>query len=218
MHSFLPSIIFQAFLSCLGLDFLEKNQPPKPTTPILAALSLLITSILAKHRNWACNSSFKDRCWIFRTRASNNLSKPHVFINMLCFWLSMLVVFSMAHQHFMVLSNPSTAQDSWSVGLLQILYLTPIQSHRKLSTTLEKKKTQTVHIITQLLTFTPWNLLLVCMLQKTASPHILGIPELIKAIHLPSSLCLLVFITMGLVKVSYSNNRWLFRSIHPGNM
>ena len=42
-------------------------------------------------------------------------------------------------------------------------------------------------------------------------------PELTKAIHLAPPLCLLVFVTMGLPKVSYSDNSRLFLSIYPGS-
>lgn len=122
MHLFLPFLIFQIFSSSVwDWIFWEKK----------TALSFLITSILAKCRNWVFKASFQGGCWIFRTRARNNLSKPYVFINMFCFWLSVFV-FSVAHQHFIVLSNPSTAQDRWSAGLVQILHLTPIQSHSKI--------------------------------------------------------------------------------------
>lgn len=77
------------------------------------------------------------------------------FVKVICFYryvlflaLSVSCIFY-GSLHFMVLSNPSTAQDSWSAGLVQILHLTPVQSHSKLSVALEKKKTQTVHVITQ---------------------------------------------------------------------
>lgn len=132
MYSFLPFLIYKTFSSSVwDWIFWEKKQT-KHATPILAALSFLITSILAKCRNWVFKAFFQGRCWIFRTRTRNHLSKLYVFINMFCLWLSVFVVFSVADQHFIVLSNPSTAQDRRSAGLVQILNLTPIQSHSKI--------------------------------------------------------------------------------------
>lgn len=165
-----------------------------------------MTSILAKCRSWAFKASSKGRCWIFRTRSSNHLSKSYIFINMFCFWLSVLVVFSMDHQHFIVLRNPSTAQDRWSAGLVQILHLTPVQSQRKIIHSPREKENPNCsyhHTITHICTLKSAPRMYAL---KIASCHILGIPEPIKAIYVPSSLCLLVFFTMGLPKVSYSDN------------
>lgn len=120
---------------------------------------------------------------------------------------------------WLVLSTSSISQESWGSGLVQGLHLTPVEPHSELCRALEKKKEQhTGHIIMQLLTFAPWILLPhMYALKKEHPPTPWKPPEPTKATHLAPPLCLLVFVTMGLPKVSYSDNSRFFLSIYPGS-
>lgn len=100
---------------------------------------------------------------------------------------------------------------------MQGLHLTPIQPHSELSRTLEKNKKiwSYHHAITYLCSLNSAPLY-VCF-KKEHPPTPWQPPEPTKAIHLTPPLCRLVFVTMGLPKVSYSGSSGFFQSIYPGS-